>query len=93
MAIKSKEELINKINESDMSEELKIELMEDITDSFNDPEPVDVETDERYVDLNNKYNELLERYKARFMEGSEEPKEEEKEEKEETDEIIDIKEI
>lgn len=60
MAKLSKEELIAKINEklSDNSE-LAVELMEDVTDSIEEA-PVTNEYEE-------KYNKLLERYKARFV--------------------------
>lgn len=93
MSVKTKEELLNTINEAEISDELKIELMEDITDSFITPDPVDVETDEKYIDLNNKYTELLDRYKKRFMEGKEETEAEKEEETESEKEVIDIKEI
>lgn len=63
MAKLSKEELIAKVNEklADNSE-LAIELMEDITDSF---ESVDLST---YVEKA-MYDELLQRYKDRFVKG------------------------
>lgn len=93
MAVKTKEELLTAINESEISDELKITLMEDITDSFVEPEPVDIEADERFIELSNKYAELLNRYKARFFEGNDEPEKEEVEEKLEDEEVIDIKEI
>ena len=60
MAKLSKEELIAKINEklADNSE-LAVELMEDVTDSF-----VIEEKSDEYKD---KYDELLQKYKDRFM--------------------------
>lgn len=60
MAKLTKEELIAKINErlADNSE-LAVELMEDVTDSMEDA-PVTNEYEA-------KYNELLERYKQRFI--------------------------
>lgn len=88
MAKLSKEELIAKVNEklADNSE-LAVELMEDITDSF---ENVDLSG---YVEKV-VYDELLQRYKDRFM-NPEEVKEEVKEDEiiEEDDKVIDIQDI
>ena len=91
----SKEELIAKINESDISDEIKISLMEDVTDSF---EVLPEQDNSEYEELKAKYDELVEKYKARFLEGDEkeEVKEEVKEESDEEpkeEEVIDIKEI
>ena len=91
--VKTKEELLSAIDTAEISDELKIELMEDISDSFVIPEPVSVEEDEKFIELSNKYAELLERYKKRFMEGSEEPEKEEIEEEKKEDDVIDVKEI
>ena len=88
MAKLSKEELIAKINEklADNSE-LAVELMEDITDSF---ENVDLSG---YVEKV-VYEELLQKYKDRFL-NPEEVKEEIKEEviDNEEDKVIDVQEI
>lgn len=100
MAVRTKDELINFIDASEISDEIKIELMEDITDSFKEPEPINVEDDEKYKDLNGKYSELLDRYKKRFMEGPDNPEKEEKDEEKEDekefrkdDDIIDVRSI
>lgn len=89
MAKLTKEELIAKVNEklADNSE-LAIELMEDITDSF---EEVDLSG---YVEKVI-YEELLQKYKDRFL-NPEEVKEEIKEEEvidEPEEKVIDIQEI
>ena len=89
MAKLSKEELIAKVNEklADNSE-LAIELMEDITDSF---ENVDLSG---YVEKV-VYEELLQKYKDRFL-NPEEVKEEIKEEEvvdNEEEKVIDVQEI
>ena len=93
MAKLSKEELIAKINEKlPENSELAIELMEDVTDSF---EVFDSsEYDKKIADAEIKYNDLLKRYKDRFVSA------EEVEEKEETEEgttedakVIDIQSI
>ena len=92
----SKEELIQKINEKVMDEDVKIELMEDITDSFEVTEEKSDEVDERVKELEEKYKNLQEKYKERFLSGTEEKEEiEEKEDDEELkeEEVIDVKEI
>lgn len=90
----SKDELIQKINDKVMDEDVKIELMEDITDSFEvtSEEPKE---DERVAELEEKYKNLQEKYKERFLKGSEEvtETEEEEETEEKQEEVVDIKEI
>lgn len=83
----SKDELIAKINGYEIDDNIKIELIEDVTDSFDTSE-----TDE----LKTKYEELKQKYKDRFLKGEET----EKETKDETDnpemeekKVIDVKEI
>lgn len=92
----SKEELSAKINELDIDEEVKISLLEDIADS------VDVETEPQengeLEELKIKYESLRERYKERFLKGSDETEEKEDEEEKDDDElkeeeVIDVKEI
>lgn len=84
---KTAEEIIARVNDLDLDDEIKIELMEDITDSVNDADP---EAESRYTELEAKYTDLQERYKARFMEGMDP---EDKDPDEEDTEVIDIKEI
>lgn len=89
MAKLTKDELIAKVNDklADNSE-LAVELMEDITDSF---ESVDLSG---YVEKI-LYDELLDKYKSRFL-APEEVKEEEKVEvmdEEPQEEVIDVEEI
>lgn len=90
MAKLTKEELIAKINEKELPEEFKVELMEDITDSFNDTE--EMVTKEEFESITGKYEELLAKYKERFLDSKEEVKEDEDKEYEEK-EVIDVKEI
>lgn len=85
----SKAELIAKINEklSDNSE-LAVELMEDITDSMEEA-PVTNEYEA-------KYNELLEKYKQRFIspeKAEEELKEEVVDTPVEEEKVIDVEDI
>lgn len=90
MAKLTKEELIAKINEKELPEEFKVELMEDITDSFGDSE--EMVSKEEFEGIINKYEELLAKYKERFLDSKEEVKEDEDKEYEEK-EVIDVKEI
>ena len=91
----SKEELIQKINEKVMDEDVKIELMEDITDSLEVSDEKSDEVDERVKELEEKYRNLQEKYKERFLSGTEEKETEEKEDDEELkeEEVIDVTEI
>lgn len=92
MAKLTKEELIAKVNEklADNSE-LAIEFMEDITDSFSD---VDLSG---YVEKA-MYDELLQRYKDRFVKGELDKDiakeiEESSEVIDEEEKVIDVKDI
>lgn len=81
-----KDELISKINDLEIDDNVKIELMEDVTDSFEDTEPDNSELEE----IRTKYEELKTKYKERFLKGEEKkPDEEDVEGKE----VIDVKEI
>ena len=68
----SKDEFITKINDKlGDNEELKIELMEDVTDSFSEDKSEIVEMENKLNEMTNNYNELLGKYKERFMNPSE----------------------
>lgn len=82
----SKEELVAKINELELDDGKKIELMEDVTDSMVEPDTTELET------LKTKYEELQNNYKERFLSGDKITKEEKEEELEEK-KYIDVKEI
>lgn len=100
----SKEELKKKIDEKIQDDDLKIELLEDIEDSFNDEaikeyearfeaEKADLEAqianEKAYI------MDLKARYKERFLSKEETENEDKKEDKEELEEkeVIDVKEI
>lgn len=88
----SKEELKQKINELEISDEIKIELLEDVEDSMDIVEDNTAEVEE----LKAKYEELKDKYIARFMDSEATDVKEEKDEKfEEVEEKeeIDIEEI
>lgn len=94
MAKLSKEEFIAKIDEK-LPEELKIEFMEDVSDSFeNDNSDVIAEKDAEIERLKAEVEELKAKYKERFLKGDEieEEKSDEVDELKE-EEIIDIEEI
>lgn len=85
----SKEDLKKKVNEMEIDDEKKIELLEDIEDSFEGQEE-----NGELEELKTKYEELKEKYKARFFDGkAEDNKEEKKSEELEEVEEIDVKEI
>lgn len=90
MAKLSKEDLLTRVNESGMTDDEKISFMEDITDSFIEPDTTELDK------VKAEYEDLKEKYKARFL-SSEEVKEikEEKEEPKEMEEkeVIDVKDI
>jgi hypothetical protein len=82
----SKEELVAKINDLELDDTKKIELMEDVTDSMVEPDTTELDT------LKTKYEELQNNYKERFLSGDKITKEEKEEELEEK-KYIDVKEI
>lgn len=96
MAKLSKDELIQKISEKVLDEDVQIELMEDITDSM-EVENIDTSDEDktRIEELETEVKELKQKYKERFLKGSEkEDKETEDEDVElKEKEVIDIKEI
>ncbi len=94
MARLSKEELINRINDLPIEDEMKISLMEDVTDSV-DGEVITAEEKVKidgYDDIKFKYEELVKKYKDRFISSETETIIEEPDTVEEK-EFIDIKEI
>ena len=95
MAKYSAEELSSRVNELDLDEDVKISLMEDITDSVSRDESEELagiksELEKSKAD----YEELKEKYKARFLKAVEsDEKEEVKDEDLEEKEVIDVKEL
>ena len=93
MAKYSAEELSSRVNELELDDDVKISLMEDITDSVSPAESEELagiraELEKAKAD----YEELKEKYKARFLkavESDEEKVEDDLEEKE----VIDVKEL
>lgn len=89
MAKYSAEELSSRVNELDLDDEVKISLMEDITDSVSPDES------EELAGIKADYEELKEKYKARFLKAveDEEVKNEVEDEDLEEKEVIDVKEL
>ena len=93
MAKYSAEELSSRVNELELDDDVKISLMEDITDSVSPDESEELagvksELEKAKAD----YEELKEKYKARFLKAVESEEKEEPEELEEK-EVIDVKEL
>lgn len=91
----SKEELKKKITEVVADEDTQIALLEDIEDSFVEPEDGDKVKKSAYDELEIKYNDLKSKYKERFLKGDDVEDEDAKEDDEELkeEEVIDVKEI
>ena len=97
----NKEELKKKVNEIVTDNDVAIQLLEDIEDSFNESAEVDNskidELQAKIDEQQSKIDELQEKYKERFLTGNTEEKTEDKKPEEddglEEKNIIDIKEI
>lgn len=97
----NKEDLKKKVNEIVTDNDVAIQLLEDIEDSFNESAEVDnTRIDELQAKIDeqqSKIDELQEKYKERFLTGNKEEKTEDKKPEEddglEEKNIIDIKEI
>lgn len=96
MAKYSAEELSSRINDLELDDDVKISLMEDITDSVSPDESEELANLKAEIEkAHAEYEELKEKYKARFLkavESDEEEKEVEDEDLEEK-EVIDVKEL
>lgn len=88
----SKDELKAKIDEKIEDESLKIELLEDVEDSY-DVEEKDVVSKEEYDKVVAERDEIREKYKARFLSKDESVEEEKEDDGLEEKEEIDVKEI
>lgn len=95
MAKYSAEELSSRINDLELDDDVKISLMEDITDSVSTGESEELTSlREEMEKVKSEYEELKEKYKSRFLQAVEsEEVEEVKDEDLEEKEIIDVKEL
>lgn len=95
---KTLDELLQFVNDSEMADDIKISMMEDISDSFEEQDISEYTTkiDELTAEietLTNKVSEVTEKYKKRFLEGSDDPKPDSDESEDDPEEFIDVKEI
>ena len=94
----SKKELMQRVSDLIEDDEIKISVLEDMEDSIVEESSVENVLDENVKreleEIKWKYEDLKNRYKERFLNGSDE-KSEEKEDDEELkeEEVIDVKEI
>lgn len=97
MAKLSKEEILAKIDATGLTDDEKISFMEDISDSFSEPDTTEVDGLKAEVEkLNSEIEDLKNKYKARFLSNEEVKEVEEKEEVEpemEEKEYVDVKDI
>jgi hypothetical protein len=97
----NKEDLKKKVNEIVTDNDVAIQLLEDIEDSFDESAEVDNskidELQAKIDEQQSKIDELQEKYKERFLTGNKEEKQEDKKPEDneglEEKNIIDIKEI
>ena len=90
----SKEDLKKKIDEKISDDDLKIELLEDIEDSFESDDSEKISKEE-YEKVISERDEIKQKYKDRFL-NNEESKEDDEEPEEkglEEKDVIDVKEI
>ena len=95
MAKYSAEELSSRINDLELDDDVKISLMEDITDSVSTGESEELTSLREEMDkVKSEYEELKEKYKSRFLQAVEtEEAKEVKDEDLEEKEVIDVKEL
>ena len=90
----SKEELKKKIDEKISDDDVKIELLEDIEDSFDVKDESEKVEKTAYDEVVAERDEIKRKYKERFLQGSEKEELEETEDEElKEEEVIDVKEI
>lgn len=94
MAKFSAEELSSRINGLEIDDEVKMSLMEDITDSVSPDESEELASLKAEVeDLKGKYEDVKTKYKERFYTAISDDKKEEKMEELDEKEVIDVKDI
>lgn len=98
MAIFTREELSKRINDLEIDENIKMSLIEDITDSIVDRGKEYQELEDKYSSKEKEYNDLYSKYKERFFSSNDDEIKDEKKIVEEIDNkenpsVIDVKEI
>lgn len=88
----TKEELASRINDLEIADDLKLSLMEDVSDSIIDEAEAIKEVSDKLEAKTKEYDDLLAKYKERFMTSDKEV--DEKQDLEvEAEEVIDVKEL
>ena len=88
----TKEELASRINDLEIADDVKLSLMEDVSDSIIDEAEAVKEISDKLEAKTKEYDDLLAKYKERFMTSDKEV-DEEQDLDVETEEVIDVKEL
>lgn len=88
----TKEELASRINDLEIADDVKLSLMEDVSDSIIDEAEAIKEVSDKLEAKTKEYDDLLAKYKERFMTSDKEVDEEQDLEVE-AEEVIDVKEL
>lgn len=88
----TKEELASRINDLEIADDVKLSLMEDVSDSIIDEAEAIKEVSDKLEAKTKEYDDLLAKYKERFMTSDKEVDEEQDLEVDD-EEVIDVKEL
>ena len=88
----TKEELASRINDLEIADDVKLSLMEDVSDSIIDEAEAVKEISDKLEAKTKEYDDLLAKYKERFMTSDKEV-DEEQDLDVDTEEVIDVKEL
>ena len=88
----TKEELASRINDLEIADDVKLSLIEDVSDSIIDEAEAIKEVSDKLEAKTKEYDDLLAKYKERFMTSDKEV-DEEQDLDVETEEVIDVKEL
>ena len=89
----TKEELASRINDLEIADDVKLSLMEDVSDSIIDESEAIKEVSDKLEAKTKEYDDLLAKYKERFMTSDKEVDEEQDLDVETDEEVIDVKEL
>lgn len=88
----TKEELASRINDLEIADDVKLSLMEDVSDSIIDEAEAIKEVSDKLEAKTKEYDDLLAKYKERFMTSDKEVDEEQDLDVDD-EEVIDVKEL
>ena len=89
----TKEELASRNNDLEIADDVKLSLMEDVSDSIIDEAEAIKEVSDKLEAKTKEYDDLLAKYKERFMTSDKEVDEEQDLDVETDEEVIDVKEL